>query len=192
MLTTNHKQPQFTYSARLPWRRRLRALAPSVGGTGILYTYRDSGGAAWWSDGTAIFRGAAPDYLRRVYLHAGLPVDTPLASLPLSPIEALALLGPRLDEPVACYRITAGSLGSIPVDVFATDDPSSGRSTSTPATFPMPQVSSRTVPSGAWTTSASPCATATASRSSASSSAARRRRKTYTAAAPRYDGDGVL
>ena len=36
MLTTNHKQPQFTYSARLPWRRRLRALAPCVGGTGIL------------------------------------------------------------------------------------------------------------------------------------------------------------
>ena len=123
MLTTNHKQPEFTYSARLPWRRRLRALAPCVGGTGILYTYRDSGGAAWWSDGTAIFRGDAPDYLRRAYLHAGLPVDTPLASLPLSPIEALALLGPRLDEPVACYRITAGSLDSIPVDVFATDDP---------------------------------------------------------------------
>ena len=126
MLATNHKQPEFNCSARLPWRRRLRALAPYVGGTGILYSYRDPGGAAWWSDGAAIFRGAAPDYLRRAYLNAGLPVDTPLTNLPLSPIEALALLGPRLGEPVACYRITAadaGSLGSIPVDVFATPDP---------------------------------------------------------------------
>ena len=125
MLATNHKQPEFTCSARLPWRRRWRALAPCVGGVNILYTCRDPGGAPWWSDGDAIFRGAAPDYLRRAYLHAGLPVDTPLTKLPLSPIEALALLGRRLDEPVACYRITAdgGSLGSIPVDVFATGNP---------------------------------------------------------------------
>ena len=125
MLATNHKQPEPTYSARLPWRRRRRALAPCIGGVSILYTYRDPGGAAWWSDGDAIFRGAAPDYLRSAYLHAGLPVDTPLTKLPLSPIEALALLGPRLDEPVACYRIDSGLgvHGFIPVDVFATGDP---------------------------------------------------------------------
>ena len=125
MLATNHKQPELTYSARLPWRRRRRALAPCIGGVNILYTYRDPAGAAWWSDGAAIFRGAAPAYLRRAYLNAGLPVDTPLTKLPLSPIEALALLGSRLDEPVTCYRIDSGVgvHGAIPVDVFATGDP---------------------------------------------------------------------
>ena len=124
MLTGNHSKPTLTYSSRRPWRPTRRRLAPCLGNINILYIYREDG-VAWWSDGSAIFSGAAPAYLRSAYLHAGLPVDTPLTKLPLSPIEALALLGPRLGEPVACYRIDSGPgvHGSIPVDVFATSDP---------------------------------------------------------------------
>ena len=123
MLATNHRKPRLSFSPRGPWRRRPRALAPYVGGTGILYTYRDLGGAAWWSDGAHWFRGTVPDYLRRAYLEAGLAVDTPASRMPLSPMQALALLGPRLAHPVACYQVSVdhgGPHGLIPVAVFAT------------------------------------------------------------------------
>lgn len=122
MLTTNHRQPNHTYSARLPWRRRVRYLAPYAGGSNILFTCPDHGGETWWGDSSAMFRGAVPAYLRRAYLAAGLPTGVVTPKLPLSPIEMLALLGPRLDHPVATYRVSS-DLGSIPVDVFATDDP---------------------------------------------------------------------
>lgn len=127
MLATNHKKASLTYSARLPWRRRQRLLAPYVGGTNILAVYHDDDGP-WWGDGHAMFRGAVPAYLRRAFLHAGMPAETVVERLgPFHPpSEAHPLIGARLDEPVATYRINtddAGSRGGIPVDVFATGDP---------------------------------------------------------------------
>ena len=125
MLATNHVKPRLYYSARLPWRRRQRLLAPYVGGNNVLCVYHDGDGC-WWSDGNAVFRGTVPAYLRRGYLDAGMPAESTVTRLPFTPIEALALLGPRLDDPVACYRINtagAGFHGSIPVDVFATGNP---------------------------------------------------------------------
>ena len=127
MLATNHRKPRLTCSARLPWRRRRRQLAPYVGGTNILTVYR-GGDGSWWSDGSAVFRGVVPAYLRRAYLDAGMPGETVVGRLqPFHPpSEAHPLIGARLDEPVATYRIStadAGSHGGIPVDVFATGDP---------------------------------------------------------------------
>ena len=125
MLATNHKKPRRFYSARLPWRRRRRRLAPYVGGTNVLCVYHGDDGA-WWSDGHAVFRGTVPTYLRRAYLNAGMPAETVVERLqPFHPpSEAHPLIGARLDEPGATYRISsdAGSHASIPVDVFATGD----------------------------------------------------------------------
>lgn len=124
MLASNHRRPKLSYSARLPWRRRRHLLAPYVGGYNVLCVYHDGDGS-WWSDGNAVFRGTVPAYLRRAYLDAGMPAESTVTRLPFTPIEALALLGPRLDEPIATYRIDSdvGSHGSIPVDVFATRNP---------------------------------------------------------------------
>ena len=127
MLATNHRKPRLSYSARLPWRRRHCLLAPYVGGTNVLCVYHADDGP-WWSDGSAVFRGAVPAYLRRAYLGAGMPAETVVERLqPFHPpSEAHPLIGARLDEPVATYRINtddAGSHGGIPVDVFATGDP---------------------------------------------------------------------
>ena len=127
MLATNHRKPTLTYSARLPWRRRQRLIAPYVGGTNVLCVYH-GGDGSWWSDGSAVFRGAVPAYLRRAYLRAGMPAETVVERLqPFHPpSEAHPLIGARLDDPVATYRINtagAGVRGSIPVDVFATGDP---------------------------------------------------------------------
>ncbi|MCY4439990.1 MAG: hypothetical protein OXE53_07255 [Deltaproteobacteria bacterium] len=125
MLATNHRKPRRFYSARLPWRHRRRWLAPYVGGTNVLCVYHGDDGS-WWSDGSAVFRGTVPTYLRRAYLHAGMPAETVVERLqPFHPpSEAHPLIRARLDEPVATYRINfdAGSHGSIPVDVFATGD----------------------------------------------------------------------
>ena len=129
MLATNHRKPRLTYSPRRPWRRRRQLLlAPYVGGTNVLCVYH-GGDGTWWSDGSAVFRGAVPAYLRRAYLNAGMPGETAVERIgPFHPSsDAHPLIGARLDEPVAGYRIDsdAGIHGVIPVDVFADGDPTS-------------------------------------------------------------------
>ena len=123
MITGNHTTPPLTCTRRRPWRPTRLPLAPCFGNANLLCTWHE-GDTSWWTDGTGAFRCATPAKLRRAYLHAGLPVDTVVSRLPLAPIEALALLGPRLDEPVARYRIILDAdADMIPVDVFATGDP---------------------------------------------------------------------
>jgi hypothetical protein len=123
MITGNHTSPPLSYTERRPWRPTRHPLAPYYGNANILCTWHEDD-ALWWTDSMAAFRCAAPDYLRRAYLNAGLPTDTVVPRLPLAPIEALALLGPRLDDPVACYRVIPDAdTAIIPVDVFATGDP---------------------------------------------------------------------
>ena len=77
------RKPTSTCSARVPWRQTRRRLVPFIGHADTLHTCRDEDGADWWSDGNAIFRGAAPAYLRQAYRDAGLPVDVPVQRVPL-------------------------------------------------------------------------------------------------------------
>ena len=124
IVTGNHKTPPLSYTERRPWRPTKHPLGPCFGNANLLCIWHEDTDTSWWTDATAAFRCAVPDSLRSAYQRAGLPTDTEVSKLPLRPIEALALLGPRLDEPVACYRVIPdANTAIIPVDVFATGDP---------------------------------------------------------------------
>ena len=109
-----------TYSDRVPWTPTRRRLAPPIGHTRGLHAFHDQDDAHWWSDNTAMFRGAAPAYLRQAYLAAGLPVDEPVQGQPPMLAYARRHLGARLDQPIATYEAT-GMLNRdiVPVEVLA-------------------------------------------------------------------------
>ena len=96
------RKPTSTCSARVPWRQTRRRLVPFIGHANTLHTCRDEDGADWWSDGNAIFRGAAPAYLRQAYRDAGLPVDVPVQRVPLMLAFARSASATRLDLPATC------------------------------------------------------------------------------------------
>ena len=96
------RKPTSTCSARVPWRQTRRRLVPFIGRADTLHTCRDEDGAEWWSDGSAIFRGPAPAYLRQAYRDAGLPVDVPVQRVPLMLAFARSASATRLDLPATC------------------------------------------------------------------------------------------
>ena len=109
-----------TYSNGVPWTPTRRRLAPPIDHASKLHTFRDEDGAHWWSDNTAIFRGAAPAYLRQAYRAAGRSVDEPVQWQPPMLAYARRHLGARLDQPIAAYEATSMlHRGMVPVEVFA-------------------------------------------------------------------------
>ena len=113
------RKPTSTCSARVPWRQTRRRLVPFIGHADTLHTCRDEDGADWWSDGNAIFRGAAPAYLRQAYRDAGLPVDVPVQRVPLMLAFARSASATRLDLPATCEATSMLYRDIVPVDVFA-------------------------------------------------------------------------
>ena len=119
-LGTDESMPPMTCSARGHWQPRRRRLDPHIGEAGALLTHRDAHGTHWWSDGSGIFKGSPPAYLRRACLAAGMMVDVTVKSVPLILALARYVPGTRLDLPIASYP-ASGAIGTIPVDVFAAD-----------------------------------------------------------------------
>lgn len=106
------------YSDRVPWTPTPRRLELGGGGATALYTHRDEAGVSWWSDGYAIFRGAAPEDLRAAYRAAGRPVDVPHDPI-LLPYYASLAHGTRLGAPIAGYEVFIESPPDVvPVAVF--------------------------------------------------------------------------
>ena len=113
------KHSSLSYTDRVPWNPINRRMVPRRNGT--LYRYRDAAGVDWWSDGTAIFQGEAPGYLRRAYGAAGLPVDVPGEPLLFALVRDLA--GTPLGAPIAAYQVISEvSHDVVPVAVFAADE----------------------------------------------------------------------
>ena len=109
------KKPTSTCSARVPWRQTRRRLVPFIGHADALHTCRDEDGAEWWSDGSAIFRGPAPAYLRQAYRDAGLPVDVPVQRVPLMLAFARSASATRLDLPATCETTSMLHCDIVPV-----------------------------------------------------------------------------
>jgi len=110
------------YSDRVPWNPTPRRLELGGGGATTLYTHRDEAGVSWWSDGYAIFRGDAPEGLRRAYRAAGRSVDVPHDPI-LLPYYASLAHGTRLGAPIAGYEVFIESPPDVvPVAVFAFSD----------------------------------------------------------------------
>ena len=73
---TSRNSHELSSTGRGSWTpAQLLMMAPHP--DGVLYRYRDPDGTDWWSDGTAMFQGEPPGYLRRAYRAVGLPVDVP-------------------------------------------------------------------------------------------------------------------
>ena len=89
-----------------------------IGSARMLHTFRDQDGALWWSDGSALFHGVAPAYLRQAYRDAGLAVDVPV-QLPPMLVDARYRQGVRLGQPLAHYEATSTLDRTTPVKVFA-------------------------------------------------------------------------
>ena len=116
------RERALSYSERVPWIPTPRRLELGGGGATRLYTHRDEAGVSWWSDGYAIFRGAAPEDLRAAYRAAGRPVDVPHAPV-LLPYYASLAHGTRLNSPIAGYEVSSeASPDQVPVAVFAFSD----------------------------------------------------------------------
>ena len=113
------REHALSYSERAPWTPTPRRLELGGGGATTLYTHRDEAGVSWWSDGYAIFRGAAPEDLRAAYRAAGRPVDVPHDPV-LLPYYASLAPGTRLGAPIATYEVShEASPDVVPVAVFA-------------------------------------------------------------------------
>ena len=103
-----------------PWRPTERRLTCGMCSAYTLYGYRDDDGARWWSDGAALFTGAAPAYLRQAYLSAGLSVAVPVTTPLLHRlVGARSMPETKLGLPRASDEfLTRAGTVLTPVDVF--------------------------------------------------------------------------
>lgn len=111
------------YSKRVPWEPTALRLANHIGRVNALYVHREESEVTWWSEGAALFRGAAPIDLRAACQSPQLPVAAPMSESTITLISAArnTPLRSPLGDPIASYEAHGEASAAVPVDVFAAD-----------------------------------------------------------------------